>query len=684
MNAPALKNDNPLDIIDDIGQFITETTQTADEEKKQGEKNLDILKKAGIKEKDIKTFGSDPTKINNIPELIGAIMTISYIAHPAVQIIKGLITSRQLEAQRIFLISEINRYGQEIANLRNIDPTIRNDIFSREMTAYSIVQTLRNNLINTGQESRAISASRSEQIQSTFKRLISITGFFLFNEFISVMGSDYSTWRLINSAINSLLSIPTIYFEITLINPINWFEVLKFWLRMYTFISSSRKLSKDILKQIPIVGLFIGQSSTGREKLKEEGIDPLRFLGETHLKTLASMYNPLAVRPGKGEYSYCGPGTRIDLRDIKGTKDQFGLPMSKPWSPPINSLDLGCKFHDYSYLPDGKGGFTEESQITGDYALIRFCEDILKNPDIGYLQKMDTKLVKQIFEFKLEFAHGVTVESIKKTEAKKIGDAWRSKMMNDPEILKIQKDRKEISEQIMKERKQRIADRDKRIEAKKLGDAWRSKMMNDPEILKIQKDRKEISEQIMKERKQRIADRDKNIERRAIAQIKLDDLEVLRKQALQSYQVYPPIVDVVKPSRRGRDRRGRDIYILSRQGQGQVAIIPKKYYQEEIIDSEPFEGFYEEFFNPEFGPPIIPPKPPIQKTIDLSEPTINIEIPKNKNYPTKKDFEEFKLKMFFLDKDEAKRNKELSKLIKLIEQTKKKFLNNNNFIPVFL
>ena len=636
MNAPALKNDNPLDIIDDIGQFITETTQTADEEKKQGEKNLDILKKAGIKEKDIKTFGSDPTKINNIPELIGAIMTISYIAHPAVQIIKGLITSRQLEAQRIFLISEINRYGQEIANLRNIDPTIRNDIFSREMTAYSIVQTLRNNLINTGQESRAISASRSEQIQSTFKRLISITGFFLFNEFISVMGSDYSTWRLINSAINSLLSIPTIYFEITLINPINWFEVLKFWLRMYTFISSSRKLSKDILKQIPIVGLFIGQSSTGREKLKEEGIDPLRFLGETHLKTLASMYNPLAVRPGKGEYSYCGPGTRIDLRDIKGTKDQFGLPMSKPWSPPINSLDLGCKFHDYSYLPDGKGGFTEESQITGDYALIRFCEDILKNPDIGYLQKMDTKLVKQIFEFKLEFAHGVTVESIKKTEAKKIGDAWRSKMMNDPEILKIQKDRKEISEQIMKERKQRIADRDK------------------------------------------------NIERRAIAQIKLDDLEVLRKQALQSYQVYPPIVDVVKPSRRGRDRRGRDIYILSRQGQGQVAIIPKKYYQEEIIDSEPFEGFYEEFFNPEFGPPIIPPKPPIQKTIDLSEPTINIEIPKNKNYPTKKDFEEFKLKMFFLDKDEAKRNKELSKLIKLIEQTKKKFLNNNNFIPVFL
>ena len=636
MNAPALKNDNPLDIIDDIGQFITETTQTADEEKKQGEKNLDILKKAGIKEKDIKTFGSDPTKINNIPELIGAIMTISYIAHPAVQIIKGLITSRQLEAQRIFLISEINRYGQEIANLRNIDPTIRNDIFSREMTAYSIVQTLRNNLINTGQESRAISASRSEQIQSTFKRLISITGFFLFNEFISVMGSDYSTWRLINSAINSLLSIPTIYFEITLINPINWFEVLKFWLRMYTFISSSRKLSKDILKQIPIVGLFIGQSSTGREKLKEEGIDPLRFLGETHLKTLASMYNPLAVRPGKGEYSYCGPGTRIDLRDIKGTKDQFGLPMSKPWSPPINSLDLGCKFHDYSYLPDGKGGFTEESQITGDYALIRFCEDILKNPDIGYLQKMDTKLVKQIFEFKLEFAHGVTVESIKKTEAKKIGDAWRSKMMNDPEILKIQKDRKEISEQIMKERKQRIADRDK------------------------------------------------NIERRAIAQIKLDDLEVLRKQALQSYQVYPPIVDVVKPSRRSRDRRGRDIYILSRQGQGQVAIIPKKYYQEEIIDSEPFEGFYEEFFNPEFGPPIIPPKPPIQKTIDLSEPTINIEIPKNKNYPTKKDFEEFKLKMFFLDKDEAKRNKELSKLIKLIEQTKKKFLNNNNFIPVFL
>ena len=636
MNAPALKNDNPLDIIDDIGQFITETTQTADEEKKQGEKNLDILKKAGIKEKDIKTFGSDPTKINNIPELIGAIMTISYIAHPAVQIIKGLITSRQLEAQRIFLISEINRYGQEIANLRNIDPTIRNDIFSREMTAYSIVQTLRNNLINTGQESRAISASRSEQIQSTFKRLISITGFFLFNEFISVMGSDYSTWRLINSAINSLLSIPTIYFEITLINPINWFEVLKFWLRMYTFISSSRKLSKDILKQIPIVGLFIGQSSTGREKLKEEGIDPLRFLGETHLKTLASMYNPLAVRPGKGEYSYCGPGTRIDLRDIKGTKDQFGLPMSKPWSPPINSLDLGCKFHDYSYLPDGKGGFTEESQITGDYALIRFCEDILKNPDIGYLQKMDTKLVKQIFEFKLEFAHGVTVESIKKTEAKKIGDAWRSKMMNDPEILKIQKDRKEISEQIMKERKQRIADRDK------------------------------------------------NIERRAIAQIKLDDLEVLRKQALQSYQVYPPIVDVVKPSRRGRDRRGRDIYISSRQGQGQVAIIPKKYYQEEIIDSEPFEGFYEEFFNPEFGPPIIPPKPPIQKTIDLSEPTINIEIPKNKNYPTKKDFEEFKLKMFFLDKDEAKRNKELSKLIKLIEQTKKKFLNNNNFIPVFL
>ena len=613
-----IKSDENQEIINDLGEFITETTISED----QQVANKKILEATGLKESDIKDFKIDPSKIPqlSIAGVVGVILPILITGNPTLSRIRTFFTARELNAQSNFITNEMLRLDGVISSLRNdaVDnPSILRNIYGPQMTALSMANQYGQNFLRIERELTNINNIGVLQSRSIMKRLVLSLGLFISVEFMAIVKTDFNLWRITNSLISTFISLPiTVFTEITLLSPINWLVVLRFWLRMLKVVKYGGTIAKTIMLYTPILSSFISQSPKGEDKMKVKGIDPLRILGETHMKTLSSTYNPLATAPGRGEYNYCGPGTRLDVRDIPNTKDQFGLPMSRPFSAPINALDLGCKYHDYSYVGDGKGGFTEESQMRGDVALIKFIDDLLEKDEIGFLQKLDAKLVKQIFEFKLEFVHGKTFKQLESERLKPQTDAFFKKLESDPDIIKIRKEREQLKKDIKKER---------------------------------------MGEQ----------------ERKGIEDLKMRDLELLENMALKS----KPEVEII------------DIY------DAPLISVSKK----ESVKSSMYDAPIIKTIKPTFKPvkssmydapistiPPIPPIPPNKLKDNMSDPIININIPKPKNFPNKQDFEKFKLSLFFIDEDDKERKKILNQLLKLIKKTKKKFLNGNSFIPVYL
>ena len=636
----ALQEQKPLEVVNDIGEFIEETTLTSE----QKELNEKKIREEGIKMNQLSQY-LDYEKDPSLEYLsVNYLMNpFNYIKIYAIgRVTSGLINLYLVYSRRVDALARSAFIRSESIRLRRVIQRMRVDpVPMIEMVLSAHVQTFR-------RETRRITNDivNYEEQYSTFKTMTASwllgTALLMSLEevYISIQ-SNYGLFYFINVVISNIVVMPTSIISQLMTEGFNLFEYLKYLLRFVDFLDGELDTIKEILRLTPIVGRFLDP--------KAPSID-IRALGEIHLKTISSSFNPIAKgKANSGSFSYCGPGTMLHLRDIPNTKDQFGLPISRPFSQPINELDLACKYHDYSYVSDGQGGFTEDSQIKGDIALIRACDRIMLDDDISFLQKLDAKLVRQIFEYKLEFIHGVRFDDLVKQKEYKI--LIEQQEMQYKAGLKMAMSRGTKTE-IIKLDKAQFEKKTKNVD-------FANYTQYNEFLDEIQKSINQFNKDLAMGSIQPVSNRtfETNIVRPTptprpsksnIVRPTLPPLVPPLRQTLLPPPVIPPVPPPTLPPSFPPAIRSKD-------------------FKNEFVDFEPDKEFFDEFFTPEFFP---------KKNIPLKKP---------KTWPNKKQFETFKRKLFFLPTDDDKKKKrEFNKLLKLIKQTKNKMLKLSTFVPVFL
>ena len=80
-------------------------------------------------------------------------------------------------------------------------------------------------------------------------------------------------------------------------------------------------------------------------------------------------------------YSYCGPGTRLDIRLNKNNQ-------TDPGEEPINAIDEACRIHDLAYLSDDL-----QQRHLADVNLIHAINAI---PDKSIKEKVASAIIKKL------------------------------------------------------------------------------------------------------------------------------------------------------------------------------------------------------------------------------------------------------------------------------------------------
>jgi hypothetical protein len=654
-----IQEDEPLEIINDIGEFITETTLTEDEK----DNNKAIIESLP-EEFQLSSNERTTLKMSNILKYTAYTSYVVFVSN----LFSSIFRRAQLEGQLFGVGGPAMRYTAILDEI-GFDGTFKdskelrfvNDVLRQKMTLGELKTRTRNEINMLQHDLREERTYMRRMANNVAMSHLTSAIIFLSRESYILIKYDYSMWKMINIMISSFLLLPLSTLSGLMIHGnIDLHIALRTLLRFGSYMDVTKK--KDFIKKVmfntPIMGRFFNPKIT-----VTSDIDPLRFIGETHFMTLESSFNINANGPASGEYNYCGPGTRLDLRDIPGTKDEYGLPVSRKWSQPLNLLDVGCKFHDYSYKSDGDNGFTEESQILGDVALIQYIDVLLNKNKIGFLEKMDAELVKVIFEFKLEFTHGITFEDA----VKKIKKEALEKDIENIRLKNMEKLRQRIA---------KIKDIDM-IKIKSMPDFGTSSIYDTPDIYQVSAIPEVPTDSIY------------NVP--AIFKQQIKPIDTSSIYDMPNIYVETPILK--KSNIYDQPTIYNNDIVPITKDTSSIFDMPKQMMDTSSILDDPT---YKEFLDNEQPPPRqppIPPRPPIiqtdpisqpSKPYDIYEPTIEIQMEKPRTYPTLKEMEKARKQLFFVDEDKAKRNKEFNKLVKLINKTKKKFLNQKFFIPLFI
>ena len=105
---------------------------------------------------------------------------------------------------------------------------------------------------------------------------------------------------------------------------------------------------------------------------------------------------PWAKYPGEKHlpgYSYCGPGTRLDIR-----LDDNNQP--RPGEEPVNAIDRACHAHDVAYKSSNLS-----HRHLADIKLIHALNAI---PDKSFKEKLASWLIKSAMKGKLMLGNGVS------------------------------------------------------------------------------------------------------------------------------------------------------------------------------------------------------------------------------------------------------------------------------------
>ena len=109
---------------------------------------------------------------------------------------------------------------------------------------------------------------------------------------------------------------------------------------------------------------------------------------------------PWAKYPGEKHlpgYSYCGPGTRLDIR-----LDSNNQP--NPGENPINSIDQACYIHDLAYRSNDL-----QQRHLADVNLIHALSAI---PDKSLRERIASAVIKSVMKGKLLFGNGISRISV--------------------------------------------------------------------------------------------------------------------------------------------------------------------------------------------------------------------------------------------------------------------------------
>ena len=125
-------------------------------------------------------------------------------------------------------------------------------------------------------------------------------------------------------------------------------------------------------------------------------------VGELHLPARQGEYVPNGSFNDKKKYSYCGPGTKYEQRNLEGYQG-------------INELDRMCKLHDQFYNENSNTALRNIS----DEALAHRALEIANDPRFDSTQRILAKGVEYIMKNKAKFGLGVESKNLKRGPAKK-------------------------------------------------------------------------------------------------------------------------------------------------------------------------------------------------------------------------------------------------------------------------
>jgi hypothetical protein len=131
------------------------------------------------------------------------------------------------------------------------------------------------------------------------------------------------------------------------------------------------------------------------------GTKKIRFIKKSGCDIAAKLAKlpgtPWAKYPGEKHlpgYSYCGPGTRLDIR-----LDNQDNP--NPGEEPINAIDEACRIHDIAY----RSGDLQQRHLA-DVKLIHALNSITGNTSVSFKEKLASWLIKSAMKGKLMLGAG--------------------------------------------------------------------------------------------------------------------------------------------------------------------------------------------------------------------------------------------------------------------------------------